>query len=98
MTQRPLILLTNDDGVNAAGLKHLWKALQSIADVVVVAPANEQSAVGLSITIRHPLRIEKHDWHQIESDVWTVNGTPADCVKLALSVILDRSPINRFRY
>jgi 5'/3'-nucleotidase len=92
MDHRPFILLTNDDGVYAPGIKHLWKALQDIADVMVVAPANEQSAVSLSITIRHPLHIETVEWPFENAKVWSVNGTPADCVKLALKVILPRTP------
>jgi 5'-nucleotidase len=91
MQRRPFILITNDDGVYAPGIKHLCQAVQAMADVVVVAPAAEQSAVSLSITIRHPLRIEKIEW-PIEAEVWSVNGTPADCVKLALNVILPRLP------
>lgn len=92
MTERPLILVTNDDGVYAPGIKHLVKALSEVADLIVVAPATEQSAVSLSITIRHPLRIEKIEWPLPSSNVWSVNGTPADCVKLALNVILPRKP------
>ena len=92
MASRPFILVTNDDGVYAPGIKHLWKALQDFADVMVVAPASEQSAVSLSITIRRPLRIESVDWPFIDAKVWSVNGTPADCVKLALSVILPSAP------
>src|ERR1700722_13841399 len=93
MTNQPYILVTNDDGVYAPGIKHLWKSLNQIADVVVVAPASEQSAVSLSITIRHPLRIEKIDWPlHGNAKVWSINGTPADCVKLALSVILPHPP------
>ena len=61
--------------------------------MIVVAPAKEQSAVGLSITVRHPLHIEKVDWHFAEdADVWSVSGTPSDCIKLALSVILTQPP------
>lgn len=93
MAKRPYILLTNDDGVYAPGIKHLWKVLSQMADVVVVAPASEQSAVSLSITIRHPLKIEKLDWPwDSKATVWSVNGTPADCVKLALNVILPDPP------
>lgn len=92
MNERPLILITNDDGIYAPGIKHLWKSVQGLADLAVVAPAGEQSAVSLSITIRHPLRIEKVEWTAPHTDVWSVNGTPADCVKLALSVILPRPP------
>lgn len=93
MTTRPLILVTNDDGVHAPGIKHLWKALLTFADLIVVAPANEQSAVSLSITVRHPLRIERIEWPFDNSQVWSVNGTPADCVKMALNVILPRPPL-----
>lgn len=92
MNQRPTILITNDDGVHAAGIRHLWKALSAVADVVVVAPASEQSAVGLSITIRRPLQIEEVNWYGTEAKVWSVNGTPADSVKLALSVVLPEPP------
>jgi 5'-nucleotidase len=93
MTNRPTILVTNDDGVYAPGIKHLWKVLSEVADVIVVAPSSEQSAVSLSITIRHPLRIEKMDWPLAPAaKVWSINGTPADCVKLALNVILPNPP------
>ena len=91
-TKRPLILVTNDDGVYAPGIKHLWKALQEIADVIVVAPLNEQSAASLSITIRQPLKIEQIEWPYADAKVWAVNGTPVDCVKLALSIILPQQP------
>lgn len=84
------ILITNDDGVHAPGIKHLWNALLPHAQLTVVAPAAEQSSVALSITIRHPLHIEKIDWGN--DNVWSVTGTPADCVKLAFRVILDCRP------
>lgn len=92
MTTRPFILVTNDDGVYAPGIKHLLKSLAPSADLVVVAPASEQSAVGLSITVRHPLRIEQIEWPFTDAKIWSVSGTPADCVKLALNVILPRMP------
>ncbi len=93
MTQvkRPSILITNDDGIHAPGIKHLWQAISSFADVTVVAPATEQSAVSLSITIRNPLHIEKVTW-PANVDVWSVSGTPADCVKLGLNVVLESPP------
>lgn len=91
MTKKPFILICNDDGVHAPGIKHLWHSLKDWADVVVVAPDREQSAVGLSITLRQPLTIEKISWDH-SSRVYAINGTPADSVKLALSVILDRKP------
>lgn len=89
--KRPSILVTNDDGIHAPGIKHLWQALASFADITVVAPAREQSAVGLSITVRDPLHIEKTTW-PANIPVWSVSGTPADCVKLGLTVILQSPP------
>lgn len=91
MKKRPHILITNDDGIYAPGIRHLWNAVKEMADVTIVAPAGEQSAVSLSITIRHPLRIEKVEWPLVDT-AWSVNGTPSDCVKLALNVILPSAP------
>lgn len=89
--QKPLILVTNDDGIHAPGIKALIETLSPHADLVVVAPHNEQSAVGLSITIRQPIKVHKReDLFGVEA--YAVTGTPADCVKMALSVILKRKP------
>ena len=77
------ILVTNDDGIDAEGIKILCKIMQEFGDVYVVAPDNEQSAVGHSITLAHPLRVR--EVHRNGSMFgYAVNGTPADCVKLAL--------------
>ncbi|MDD9971431.1 MAG: 5'/3'-nucleotidase SurE [Myxococcales bacterium] len=77
--ERPLILLTNDDGVHAAGIKALQEAVRPLADVVVVAPTHEQSGMSHAVTIDRPLRhIEYGD------GVHSIDGTPADCVYLAL--------------
>ncbi len=85
------ILLTNDDGINAPGIFALRKALFEIADVTVVAPETEMSAVGHAITLTDPLRVRK-----IMSDGalfgYAVNGTPADCVKIAIRAILPDPP------
>ena len=91
MKKKPTILITNDDGINAPGVRHLWNSLAEFANLTVVAPATEQSAVGLSITIRHPLRLEKIDWPN-DANAWSVSGTPADCVKLALNVVMKEMP------
>ena len=87
----PRILITNDDGISAAGIHFLWTALKDIADITIVAPAKEQSAVGLGITVREPLRIEKNT-HFGSTPAWSVTGTPADCVKMALSKLLEKPP------
>lgn len=92
MNRRPRILITNDDGVHAPGIYSLCRAAQNVADVCIVAPSGEQSAVGLSITLRRPLQIQRISLPGINSPVWAVTGTPADCVKLAINTILDNPP------
>lgn len=85
------ILLTNDDGIYAPGLRALRKELQKIGDVIVVAPATEQSAVGHSITLLTPLLVQEvFDDEQLLG--WAVEGRPADCVKLALMELLPEPP------
>lgn len=83
------ILITNDDGIYAPGIYALTKSLEKIANVLVVAPETERSAVGHAITLSDPLRVTK-----IERDNlffgYAVNGTPADCVKLALKCLADK--------
>ena len=81
------ILLSNDDGYLAKGINALASALSKIADVVVVAPDRNHSGASNSLTLHSPLRI-----HQIEKDRYFVNGTPSDCVHLALSGFLDIDP------
>jgi len=86
------ILLTNDDGVYAPGLRALRKELQKLGEVTVVAPAGEQSAVGHSITLLTPLLVQEvlDDGNQPMG--WAVEGRPADCVKLALLELLPAAP------
>lgn len=91
MAHKPRILLTNDDGIEAPGLKHLWEALADIADLSIIAPATEKSGVGLGITIHEPLQIHPVPWDR-QTPAWKVTGTPADCVRMALSVILQEAP------
>lgn len=91
MTARPHILITNDDGIDAPGIKCLWRALSPFANITVIAPASEQSAVGLSITTRTPLKITHLSWED-NVKVWSISGTPADCIKLGLHAIVDTVP------
>ena len=86
------ILLTNDDGVYAPGLRALRKELQKLGEVVVVAPATEQSAVGHSITLLTPLLVQEVLDDQDQFMGWAVEGRPADCVKLALLELLPQPP------
>ncbi|MBR9980336.1 MAG: 5'/3'-nucleotidase SurE [Desulfatitalea sp.] len=86
-----LILLTNDDGIHAPGLWAMYQRLNAHHQVVVVAPERERSAVGHGITLHKPLRayqVVLGDGRQ----GWSVNGTPADCVKLAMVELLDQPP------
>lgn len=89
MPDRPLLLVSNDDGVDAPGILALRTALATFADVYTVAPQTEQSAKSHSITLHHPLR-----FHEVEKHVWAVDGTPADCVYVAffLKDLLPRRP------
>jgi 5'-nucleotidase len=86
-----LILVVNDDGVTAPGIKALAKAVEGLGRVVIVAPDSAQSGMGHAITIGSPLRLEKVEVIEgIES--YQCSGTPVDCVKLAVDKILHRKP------
>jgi 5'-nucleotidase len=92
MKKKPLILVTNDDGVTAPGIRALIEVMKQIGDVVVVAPDSPQSATGHAITINNTLYINKID---IDPDVekeYSCSGTPVDCVKFAVREILHRKP------
>ena len=92
MTNKPLILVTNDDGITAPGIRTLIGLMKEIGDVVVVAPDNPQSGMGLAITVNTVLRcnpVTVDDGPQIE---YSCSGTPADCVKMAVNEILNKKP------
>lgn len=80
---KPRILITNDDGIHSEGIGALEAAMLEIGEVYVVAPASEMSGAAHSLTLARPLRIR-----QIDERHWTVDGTPTDCVTLALNRIL----------
>ncbi len=86
------ILLTNDDGVYAPGLRALRVELQKLGEVTVVAPASEQSGVGHSITLLTPLVVQEVRDEQNQFLGWAVEGKPADCVKVALLELLKVQP------
>jgi 5'-nucleotidase len=88
---RPIILITNDDGVTAPGILNLVEAVKDLGKIVVVAPDKPQSGMGHAITIGHPLRLHKiHFMEEVEA--WSCTGTPVDCVKLAVDKVLHRKP------
>ena len=80
------VLITNDDGIDSKGLKALAEALKPLADVYVVAPAEEQSGKSQSITFLHPLRVEKRDMKGVAA-AYAAHGTPADCIKVGLCIL-----------
>jgi 5'-nucleotidase len=88
---KPNLLITNDDGINAPGIRHLWQAVHEHAHVSIIAPHHEKSGSGLSITWTKPLHIRPVLWDK-ETPAWSLNGTPADCVKMALAVLLEQKP------
>jgi 5'-nucleotidase len=88
---QPVILITNDDGITAPGIRNLVESVKDLGKIVVVAPDKPQSGMGHAITIGHPLRL-----HQVQNfgeiEAYQCTGTPVDCVKLAVDKILHRKP------
>src|SRR5882724_9392292 len=87
----PVILITNDDGITAPGIKNLVDAVRGLGKIVVVAPDKPQSGMGHAITIGTPLRMNKVEMFD-GIEAWQTSGTPVDCVKLAVDKILHRKP------
>ena len=83
----PRILVTNDDGVHSEGIHVLAAALAALGDVTVVAPTQEASAIGHALTLRRPLRLEL-----VRPGVYAVDGTPTDCVNVAIAHVLNNKP------
>ena len=92
MTKKPLILVTNDDGITAPGIRALIDVMNEIGDVVVVAPDSPQSGMGHAITINSTLHCSKIDVDHGPQTEYSCSGTPADCVKLAVNELLGRKP------
>ncbi len=83
----PRILVTNDDGYRSEGIQALADALRSVGEVTIVAPVEEASAIGHALTLRHPLRLES-----IAARTFAVDGTPTDCVNVAITQVLKCLP------
>ncbi|GEM54057.1 5'/3'-nucleotidase SurE [Flavobacterium branchiophilum] len=92
MKDRPLILVTNDDGISAKGIQTLVAVMSEIGDVVVVAPDKPQSAMGHAITINNMLYLNKFEHSTPDIIQYSCSGTPVDCVKIAISEILPKKP------
>jgi 5'-nucleotidase len=89
--KKPLILITNDDGITAPGITALVEVMKSLGDVIIVAPDKPQSGMGHAITINSTLRINKVNVHGVKEE-YSCTGTPVDCVKIAVNKILHRKP------
>ncbi len=91
MARKPLILITNDDSINAKGINALVEAMKAIGNILVVAPDKPQSGTGHAITIHDPLRLKPSKVFG-DLDAYTCSGTPVDCVKLAIYEVLKKRP------
>jgi len=87
MTPKPIILLTNDDGFFAEGIQALYRGLKDLGRLFIVAPDREKSASSLALSLHQPLRVQR-----IKANVYAVDGTPADCIYLAMKKFLPRVP------
>ncbi len=92
--KRPLILVVNDDGIFAPGIRALVEVVQELGDVIIVAPDSPQSAKGHALTIHDPIRINKDKKIFQGLEAYECSGTPVDCVKLAKHVVLKDRPID----
>lgn len=91
MKKKPLILVTNDDGITAPGIRTLIETMKEFGEVVVVAPDSPQSGMGHAVTLHQPLRLDEVDIYP-DIRAFQSSGTPVDCVKLAVDIVLDRKP------
>jgi 5'-nucleotidase len=91
-SEQPIILITNDDGITAPGIRNLVDAVRGLGQLVVVAPDKPQSGMGHAITIGVPLRLNKVEDMFDGVEAWQTSGTPVDCVKLAVDKVLHRKP------
>lgn len=84
------ILITNDDGIHSPGLKELFEAVKHLGPITITAPDTERSGASTSTTFTTPLKLTSHPWPN--ATAYHINGTPADCIKLALGVLLKDNP------
>lgn len=92
MKKKPLILITNDDGITAPGIRALIEVMSELGDILVVAPDGPQSGTGHAITLHNTLHLEKISKAGADFEEYSCSGTPVDCVKFAVSEILKKKP------
>jgi len=81
------ILVTNDDGIHAPGLQLLYRQIQQLGKATIIAPEHDNSAVSHSLTMNRPLHVR-----ELEENVYTINGTPTDCMTIGIGKLLDQKP------
>ena len=91
MNNRPLILLSNDDGVTAKGINELIKALNGLGEIIVMAPDGPRSGASSAITSESPVKFVKVKKDK-DITIYKCSGTPVDCIKLALHAVVPRTP------
>ena len=91
-SKRPLIFVTNDDGITATGIHALVQAMLPLGDVWVIAPDSHQSGMGHAVTFTTILRLNPYDYGHGVAGAWSCSGTPVDCVKLGIAEVLHRKP------
>jgi 5'-nucleotidase len=87
LASRPLILVTNDDGVHAPGLLLLFEAMKEVGRPIIIAPERDNSGASHSLTLDRPLRVNK-----LQDDIYSIDGTPTDCVSIGITKILPEKP------
>lgn len=95
MKKKPLIVVTNDDGIGAPGIHALALAAQSLGKIMVVAPDSPQSGMGHAITINRPVHYRKDGQFGDDVEAYSCSGTPADCVKMAMHILKGEKPEDR---
>lgn len=88
--EKPHFLITNDDGIHSPGILYLWEAIKDFADVTIIAPDREKSGASASVTIESLIITPVHDFGSTEA--YKVSGTPVDCVKVGLSILMKKRP------
>ena len=88
---KPKILITNDDGISSEGIFALWEAMGEIGETFIAAPSTEQSASSHSLTLSHPLRVKTLK-RKDGFEGWSIDGTPVDCVKIAIRSLMKERP------
>ncbi len=86
------VLISNDDGIRATGLRILAQEMSKVADIYIAAPLNEKSGTSHGLTTTTPLRVYDHQMDDLTEHAWAVDGTPADCVKLAVDALMPSPP------